>query len=190
VDDLSDPGFLAEAQRPLIEDPSVVLSFTQSKMIDEHGQITGPDYLDYVQDIDPVRWRQAYVADGLDEIRLAMAIKNTIPNVSGVLFRRDALLRVLNEAFDTISSFRVAGDWATYVKLLEQGRIAFSPKALNLHRRHSSSVTISSFNESQLSEVVAMQELVRRDYGVDERTHSAADAYVAELSIQLSRATS
>jgi glycosyltransferase involved in cell wall biosynthesis/GT2 family glycosyltransferase len=189
VDDLSDPGFLAEAQRPFIEDSSVVLSFTQSKMIDEKGKVVGPDYLDYVQDVDPARWRQAYVADGLDEIRLALAIKNTIPNVSGVLFRRDALRRVLSEAFDAISSFRIAGDWATYVKLLEQGRIAFSPKALNLHRRHSSSVTISAFDESQLREIMAMQERVRRDHGVDERTHSMADAYVAALAVQFSLAT-
>ena len=186
VDDLSESDFLAEAQRPFIEDPSVVLSFTQSKMIDEDGQVVAPDYLDYVQDVDPSRWRSAYVADGLDEIRVALAIKNTIPNVSGVLFRRTALLRVLTEAFDTISSFQIAGDWATYVRLLEQGRIAFSPRALNLHRRHSASVTISAFDESQLREIVSMQGLVRRDHGVDERTHHIAEDYVKALAVRFS----
>src|SRR5690606_38531416 len=123
------------------------------------------DYLDYVADIDPAKWRSAYVADGREEIRSALSVKNTIPNVSGCLFRREALAAAMAPDIDEIARYRIAGDCATYVRVLERGKVAFSPRALNNHRRHANSVTIGSFSAGLLREILAMQRYVAERYG-------------------------
>ncbi|MFN7055089.1 glycoside hydrolase family 99-like domain-containing protein, partial [Hyphomonas sp.] len=72
-------------------DEDVVLSYTQSQMVSEDSEILAPDYLAYVADISPDQWRSAYVRDGAEELACGLSVKNTIPNVSGALFRREAL---------------------------------------------------------------------------------------------------
>ncbi len=44
-----------------------------------------------------------------------------------------------------------------YLRLLERGGIAFTPKALNDHRRHAGSVTIGNANHRHYDEIVAVQ---------------------------------
>ena len=63
ADDLADPDFLAEVMAGF-SDPAVVLSYTQSKQIDEQGQVLAEDYQEYVADVSPSKWQHAYVADG------------------------------------------------------------------------------------------------------------------------------
>lgn len=182
ADDLADPKFLAEAL-PAFSDPRVGLSYTQSKQMGRDGEILCEHYLDYVSDIDPERWTRPYTVDGRDEIRTALFIKNTIPNVSSVVFRKSALHDVLIRYGEEIMSYRNAGDWVAYVRLLERHAISYSPKALNLHRRHQKSVTIGSFNIDQLMEIVKVQQDVieRHRLGV---SGIAAHKYAQKLYVQ------
>ena len=180
ADDLAEPGLLDAALKGF-EDADVVLSFVQSKQIGSDGEVLANDYLDYVKDVDPDKWSESYVADGQEEISVAMAIKNTIPNVSAVVFRREALARVLSEDFDEIASMKVAGDWVAYIKLLMTGKVAFNAASLNLHRRHTGSVTVSSFNIGQLREIVAVQRLARRVSPVPVSVAERSDSYSQSL---------
>ena len=180
ADDIAEPGLLSAALNGF-EDPEVVLSFVQSKQIGTDGEVLAEDYLEYVSDVDSVRWTESYVADGKEEIRTALAIKNTIPNVSAVVFRRSALARVLAEDFDEVSSMRVAGDWVVYIRLLMNGKVAFHSESLNLHRRHTGSVTVSSFNIGQLREIIAVQRLARRALDVPDPIIRRSDAYSQSL---------
>jgi hypothetical protein len=127
-----------------------------------------------VKDVDEEKWKTDYVRDGLSEIKDSLAIKNTIPNVSGVLFQREILLRVLEENLDKISSFRVAGDWFTYYCVLAHGKVSYTSKSLNNHRRHEKSITISSSNMEHLREIIYLQSLIAETHGVDERTKRRA----------------
>lgn len=68
-------------------DSDVALSYTQSKQIDEQGNILANHYLDYTNDIDKEKWQSSYVRKGIDEIQDTLLIKNTIPNVSSVVFK-------------------------------------------------------------------------------------------------------
>jgi glycosyltransferase involved in cell wall biosynthesis/GT2 family glycosyltransferase len=189
ADDLAKADFLAEVI-PAFADPAVVLSYAQSEQIDDRGRLLAADYQEYVDDISETKWRHPYVAGGLDEIRECLAIKNTIPNVSAVVFRRDALAEVLETDIEEIKSHRVAGDWVTYVKILQRGRIAFCPKALNQHRRHSSGVTISGFGRDQLEEIVTMQARIGCEFSPDPPVKAKALGYAARLYQQFGLATS
>lgn len=163
ADDLTDPRFLDEVVAPFSDD-DVVLSYSQSKQMGEDGDILSPDYLDYVSDISREKWARHYVNAGRDEIREVLAIKNTIPNVSGVLFKRRILEQVLTEHLEEIRNYRVAGDWIVYVYTLSLGKVAFSPRPLNLHRRHHGSRTLSTFDISQLEEIMSIQKKIRESY--------------------------
>ena len=161
ADDLSEPDFLDTVMRAFRHD-DVVLSYCQSKQMAADGTILSDHYLDYVRDISPTRWTRDYVCDGLEEIASGLNVKNTIPNVSAVVFRRTPLLETLRAHIEEITSYRVAGDWCTYVHLLKKGSCAFSARSLNLHRRHDESVTISRFGWDEYREIVRMQETAAR----------------------------
>ena len=186
ADDLAEPEFLAEALRGF-DQPDVVMSYCQSKQMGPDGAILCDDYLDYVSDLSTTKWTTAYVNDGLDEIVTALSVKNTIPNVSGVIFKRDVLLEVLESMLSELKTYRVAGDWIAYVEMLRRGRIAFSPKPLNLHRRHPSSVTLGSFNSSQLSEIMRVQKMVRTKFKPPacyvEKAHAYAEVLFKQFGL-------
>ncbi|MFC3322092.1 glycoside hydrolase family 99-like domain-containing protein [Mesorhizobium cantuariense] len=181
ADDLADPDFLAELL-PAFERKEVVMSYCQSRQIDGAGRILSEHYLDYVSDIDRSRWTRPYVVDGRQEIAEALYLKNTIPNVSGVLFRRNALKNALARHGEEIMSLRNAGDWVTYLRLLENGSIAFSPRSLNSHRRHQSSVTIGNFDLRHLQEIRRVQAETIRSHDLGPAALKRASIYERELS--------
>ncbi len=180
ADDLSEPGFLAEIMKGF-DDEDVVMSYCQSKQMSSDGRILANDYLDYVSDVSVDRWQAAYVQDGLVEIRRSFAVKNPVPNVSAVAFRREALLDVLKTHVEEIAAFRVAGDWLTYALVLERGKIAYSPAARNLHRRHEASVTHDANRVKHLAEILAMQEYLRLRHPTLAQDRGAADAYAQKI---------
>ena len=185
ADDLSDPDFLETVLKPFSA-PGVSMSYCESRQIDEHGRRLCENYLDYVADVDPMRWRSAYVADGTEEITGVLAIKNTIPNVSAVIFRRDAINRVLSEKLAFIQSFHRAGDWVTYLEVLARGKIAFTPHAANRHRRHAGSVIAGSAATSLYGEIASVQERVAGEFQLSPETQRKARDYLLELRSTLS----
>jgi len=162
-------------------DKSVVMAYCQSEQIDGEGNTLASTYLEYTNDVSRDHWLRAYRRPGIDEIRECLAIKNTIPNVSAALFRRDALLNALHREFDTICSFRIAGDWVTYIAVLAQGDIAFVPESLNLHRRHRSSVTLGSDNRPHMLEILRVQRMVAERYGLQDATAAKVARYDEHL---------
>ncbi|MBC9227312.1 glycosyltransferase [Aeromicrobium sp. 636] len=188
ADDLSHPDFLQRVTEAFA-DPDVVMSYCQSKILDVHGNVVASDYLDYVADLGAARWSEPYCHDGTDEIRSALYLKNTVPNVSTAVFRREAWLETLCKHGDEIVGHRNAGDWVAYLRLLERGRIAFVPESLNLHRRHDQGVTMSSFNLDHLRQIVSVQRDTIRRYGLGEQEQAMAATYAQSLYLQFGLAT-
>ena len=180
ADDLCEPEFL-ESMTAAMQDEAVVLAYCQSRQIDEAGNVLANTYLEYTNDVSRERWLRAYRGKGLDENSRYLAIKNTIPNVSAVLFRRDALRNAIGRELGTLSGFRIAGDWVTYLAVLEQGDIAFVPESLNLHRRHACSVTHGGDRHSHMLEVLRVQHLVSRRYRIEPEVRRGMAAYVENL---------
>jgi hypothetical protein len=140
ADDVADPAFL-ETLVPAFSDPAVTLAYCDSHTMDDDGRVTERFYQDFGHfrglGYPAARWREPYQNRGPDEIQHALAIKNTIPNASAVLMTREALRGV---DLGTAAGFRTAGDWFTYVSVLEHGDVSYTPDALNVQRRHPSSV--------------------------------------------------
>lgn len=183
ADDFSSSKFLGEVMQGF-ESPGVVLSYCESNQVNEAGEKIAENYLEYVADIGVERWSSPYVRQGYEEVIEALSIKNTVPNVSGVVFEKSNLKSVLEDHIDLIRTYRVAGDWLVYVLLLKDGKVAFSPAPLNMHRRHQSGVTIGSFNEKQLKEIVRMQAYVADEFEVPHEKALIAKKYIDDLSAQ------
>jgi len=155
ADDLSESTFLCEMVR-VFSDPAVVLAYSDSTQIAADGSQLAPNYLEWTRDVGDF-WEQSYCIDGLQEIARSLSVKNTIPNASGVLFRRDTLLKALHDAESEIRNLMVAGDWRLYLEILRHGKCAFVAQSLNHHRRHEASVTTRAALNRHALEVEQMQ---------------------------------
>ena len=77
-----------------------------------------------------------------------------------------------------LQGLKVAGDWLIYSELLLHGRIAFTAQALNFHRRHDESVTISARNNEQhMREILQMQSWIASKATLDDSVRSKARAF-------------
>ena len=111
ADDLASPEFLETLIVKMEEFPKVVMAYCQSRQIDANRQVLAENYLDYTSDLSETRWMNSYIAGGDEEVSAGLAVKNTIPNVSAVVFRREALMKVMRDNLDEILDLRIAGDW-------------------------------------------------------------------------------
>ena len=179
ADDLADEDFLEEMTAPF-DDAGMVLAFCQSRQIDGRGKLLAPGYAEYTKGISN-RWLLGYVRDGRMEIRDSLAIKNTIPNVSAVVFRAGALKRAFEALGDRLFEFRVAGDWLIYLEVLRQGKVCFNERPMNSHRRHASSVTRTLQATRHLNEVARLQQLARSLARPSDEVLAKAAAYLDEL---------
>ncbi len=183
ADDFCSDEFLGEVMHGF-ESPDVVLSYCESNQVDSAGEKLADNYLEYVSDIDSERWLTSYVRQGKDEVIEALSVKNTIPNVSAVVFYRSALKVILDTYIDEICTYRVAGDWFVYVLMLHNGKISFSSQALNMHRRHTRGVTIGGMDKTQLNEISRIQAFVATEYDVTPEKSHAARKYINTLTEQ------
>jgi glycosyltransferase involved in cell wall biosynthesis/ubiquinone/menaquinone biosynthesis C-methylase UbiE len=182
ADDIADSEFLVTLVNAFNHE-NVVLAFSQSRQIDENGLVLANDYLAYTGEISD-RWRNEHFCEGMDEIRASLSIKNVIPNVSGVLFSRQALKKALADLGDTLFDYRVAGDWLVYLNVLAQGRLYYCAKSLNDHRRHQQSVTSATGLENHLAEVTRAQAIAQGMARPDEKTVAQANEYLEKLRTQ------
>jgi O-antigen biosynthesis protein len=156
ADDLSETTFLEAIIKKMSLDENIVMGYTQSKTMDEHGNITGDNYLFYTDKIDTI-WESNYTANGKDEIEKRLSVINTILNVSAVVFKNVNLLNKIKYA----KEYSVAGDWRFYVDLLKDGgMILFIADSLNIHRRHTNSVTKALNAKKHFDEICNLQDYI------------------------------
>lgn len=125
--------------------------------------------------------------DGRDFVTRYLGVKNTILNVSSVLWRRDALLRALEVCRDDLKGLRMAGDWRLYLEALAApgARIAYVADPLNVHRRHAASVTHSLKAQKHIDEIDSMHRAARERFGFTSRETKSQAAYLEEVTAQL-----
>jgi O-antigen biosynthesis protein len=160
ADDFAKNNFLEELIMFFVNDPEVVLAYCQSTPIDSSGKKLADSYLGLATYLDDKKWLNRYIRSGSDEISDTLCVENTIYNVSAVLFKKPSDLTV----FQKMIEYKVGGDWFFYLNLLKQGKIAFSPKLLNFHRRHQESVVHSDNHENHYQEIVRIQNYIMQNF--------------------------
>lgn len=186
ADDLSDMDFLETVLQPFAS-KDVVLSYCESRQMNSRGRILANNYHAYLNTVFPGRGDAPYVTNGLEENRSFLAIMNTIPNVSAVVFRREVISKVFADHVEEILSFKKAGDWVVYFRTLFHGSIAFSPRAANCHRRHKRGVIGGGREQDLLAEIARVQQLVASNLLVTDDVRLKASNFLARLQEQFGR---
>jgi glycosyltransferase involved in cell wall biosynthesis len=163
ADDSANQTLLESLMGKIAEDEEIVLAYAQSKVIDENNQVIKENYLDYTDDVDNKIWRSSYISSAWDEVTRRLSVKNTIPNISAVVFKKTDFSDIIKVA----KEFTIAGDWCFYVDFLlsEKGKVAYISESLNYHRRHSRSVAAAIDNELHYEEFCRMQDYVMEKTG-------------------------
>lgn len=183
ADDLAEKDFLENLVRGFYLDSKVVIAYSQSKTIDEKGSLLSENMRFYTDDVDEEKFKYDYINSGEAEIKESLCVKNTIPNVSGVVFERKAGLK----SIDGVDRYQVAGDWWFYLNLLKKGAsVYFVAKSLNLNRRHQKSIVASKDkNKKHFEEIVQIQDYLMKEYNIGKAKTSMVKSYRKKIKLQL-----
>lgn len=160
ADDSCEPDFL-ETLVPRFENPSIGITYCQSLGLDGEGRVTRTEFLEHTEGLHPDRWKADYTEIGVREALDWMACRNTIPNASATLMRREALLDVGDE----LLGYRSCGDWFLYLQILRKADVAYCARSLNKFRRHERAVTRSTNqSEAYLAELASIRRFVAQAF--------------------------
>jgi glycosyltransferase involved in cell wall biosynthesis len=137
-DDMADPEFLATLVQIMDREPKVGIAYANSYYIDADDKILRT----YTQEFEvwSDRWQYDYINNGSDEVVRYLRFSPVILNVSSCIFRKSLFLKVGGCSED----FKLAGDWMTYVKMLQFADISYIARPLNYFRTHGQTVRSTS----------------------------------------------
>lgn len=183
ADDLAVASFLEVLVR-MLDEHDVLFAFCDSASVDGSGAPLMPSYKAYYRSLGADVLQSTCAFDSAEFLTRCMSVKNTILNASSVVWRRSVLLRALESCGEELRGFRVAGDWRVYAEACRiPGRVRYAGHPLNIHRRHSRSVTSTLDKRRQLEEIVRMHDVVRRILGSDTSVALQRE-YVDEIAKQ------
>lgn len=145
-DDYADPTLLQSLYDNIKQKPNIVISYCESYKVDEKEDITG-SWSTSTDLLDREQFKNDFVMDGSSFIQKYLIRLNAIPNASAVLFSKEAF----NNTGGAVPNVGFAGDWLVWLKIAEQGQIAFTSQSLNYNRRHEKSVVTAAIAENTTS---------------------------------------
>lgn len=161
ADDYSLEDFLQTVLLPCKRDEDVILSYANSNIVGPNNEYYDSyENTRWLKEIDADKWKSDYIIEGKYEVRNALAFRNTIPNVSAVVFSKEILLNTI----DTVLDYKKAGDWLLYIEMLRYGKIAYSSQKLNNHRRHNNTVTSKNFDLTYIETFKIHKEICDKYY--------------------------
>ncbi|MGE4482618.1 glycoside hydrolase family 99-like domain-containing protein [Acidocella sp.] len=188
ADDAAHPTYLARLTAVLDNTPDALIAFSDSRAVDAQGRETMSSYQNYYFQSGVRELAAPGVWQARDFAEKFLNIRNIIPNVSAVLWRRGALLAAL-DAVPDLEDWRLCGDWRLYLQLLtgQTGRVAYIPEALNTHRRHADGVTAKLDATAHLREIERLHDVATNLLALNDTARQAQAAYRARLSSQFTR---
>jgi glycosyltransferase involved in cell wall biosynthesis len=182
ADDLAKPEFLSTI---MYGDTDFVIAYTDSEQIDENGEHLADNYRYYYDEGMISLLDNPGIYPGDEVIKRCLSIKNQFMNVSSIVFDKQAIEDVFAKDMNDLLGFKVAGDWYTYVMLLQTKRnCKLVNSSLNIHRRHSGSVTNKN-SKIQYKEINQLQLLCRNKCELNQNTLSQQKRYLFEIKDQL-----
>jgi glycosyltransferase involved in cell wall biosynthesis len=155
ADDVVEFNFLA---RVMSGDTNFTMAYTDSKQIDENDKHLADDYRYYYDESMCNMLDKPATYSGKKVMEACLSIKNQFMNVSSVVFAKQPVLHCFDKHMSELLEFKVAGDWFVYTQLLTgaNAQCKIVGEALNVHRRHSGSVTMKNY-DVQLNEIKRIQ---------------------------------
>jgi glycosyltransferase involved in cell wall biosynthesis len=160
-DDVADPQFLTKLVPKFDQNLDLVLAYSQSSRMNAQGEVTGT-WKDCTDSSDAELFANDFELSGLEYIERFLAFQNTIPNASGVVFKKKCYLDVSGAN----PSLKFIGDWEIWTKIVSQGDIFFTSECLNYFRYHDTSVIAQAKKKKDHFEVRRQVILFRENMSV------------------------
>ncbi len=161
ADDLAASNFVSGLAEVFAREEDVLFAFSDSAQLDSDGVRIGSSYSTYCSESSDLDYHSDFSVPTSEFLLQGLAIKNSILNVSSVMFRRQPLITALESVAQELPDWTISGDWRLYIELCTSpGRVHYTAKSLNEHRRHDSSVGGSNTLSTHLSEIRRMHQLV------------------------------
>lgn len=164
ADDYATENFV-ETLMPKFNNKDVVLAYCKSKVINEYGKVSEYDYNSYTNNLSTNKWESDFVDEGKIQVKKFFSQKNIIPNVSSAIIRKEATIGIEEE----LEKYKTIGDWFAYIYILKKGKIAYSCKCLNGHRRHTNSIIAKSEKSLQfIKEIISIKKYIIENYELED----------------------
>lgn len=161
-DDFCELNFL-ETLVPLCRNEGVMLAFSRTEFLSEDGSRTVWSLEHYVTELSPDSWKRPFIESAHQLTQLVWHHKNILPNASSAIFRRHAILPLLDDK--SWHDLRICGDWLFYLQLTRGGLVAYSPATTNYYRQHPGNTSVSLHgSERDLGEHLVVAEALPRLY--------------------------
>lgn len=168
------------------QDPLVHLSYCKSEYVYENGRVIRGAAKHYLSQVSDTKWNVDYCNEGKNEVKEALALCNTIPNASAVVFRKPHNLGLLDQC--GWRNMHMCGDWLFYLVIIYEGKIAYTTETLNYFRIHKQSVTRKSdrtedFYREQEQIAIAVREIYGvSDEVIDRQSDLILEKYLRETN--------
>lgn len=126
-DDFCELTFLEKLMPSFKKMDNVGLVYARSINVDSSGKIFNEYWPDGLH---PEKWKSDYCNNGIAEIKNFLKYRNTIPNASACIFKKEKF------DFSEIQTMFYAGDWLFWVQLLLKSNLCFVSETLNYFRFH------------------------------------------------------
>lgn len=156
-DDFADENYLSVVVPVIRADENVGIAYCQSHKVNKNGEVTGT----WKEDTDECGYalfNTDFMMGGKEYIKQFLINTNTIPNASGVIFRKK-IYQLAGGADDSIKN---CSDWLTWLKMLLISDISYVAKPLNYFRYHDQSVIASAVANHDLSRYIEMHDRTMR----------------------------
>ncbi|MBR2519653.1 MAG: glycosyltransferase [Selenomonadaceae bacterium] len=168
-DDFSAKNFLSELV-PAFADDSIELAFCRTDFIQDGQKIFTTE--DYLLDVPAFDRKKNFSVTAAEFVANGFGVKNIIPNVSGVIFRRPKNFHA--EILELWNELKLCGDWAFYLDVIKGGCVYYTPQATNFYRVHQKSTSLKVQDEPRyFSEHERIAEFVAKNFRVPDEIQAA-----------------
>lgn len=185
ADDIAHPDFLVSLA-PQFGNPALSIAFANTCIVDGDERIVFGDTRRWLVS-DGIPWDRRFILPGPTFLERQMCVQNGIINVSGVVFRRQVLVRALNRLGKRLQNFRSTGDWLIYCECLQSGQVAFEPSVLNACRRRADSLSSRMNKERHFLDSLNVQrhalDILDRPLSASERAVTFSRVLAHELGV-------
>lgn len=176
TDDEAHKDFLYYAL-PAFSAEHVLAAFGRISCMDESGNPL-PDLDGYLDGMRDFSWNFSAVVPAFRAFAHDFAVKNIVPNASGLLFRKPKLSE---SEMQRLFSYRFAGDWYFYALMLRGGAIAYCSNARSYFRVSRNSTSRGAFySDAHLQEHKMAIEDLWREYDIPAES---IEEHAAQLAV-------
>lgn len=134
-DDFADESFLSTLMPGMLAREEIGIAYCQSFKVNSNNEVTGT-WKEDTDGLNATIFASDFEMNGKAYIKQFLIHRNTIPNASGVVFRK----RHYQLAGGAEADIKNCSDWLTWLKVLMISDVMYLAKPLNYFRYHNQSV--------------------------------------------------